>query len=113
MGLDLSKQSHISDIEQIESSALRDLDAAGGPDELEQWRIADLGRRGRLTPVLRSLGGLAPEERGSVGAAANRAKAALEQHLADRERSARKSQIDASLAEQAIDVTLPGWPSPT
>ena len=113
VGPDLSQQSHISDIEQIESSALRELDAAGGPDQLEQWRIAYLGRRGRLTQVLRSLGGLAPEERGRVGAAANRAKAALEQHLAERERSARKSQIDASLAEQAIDVTLPGWPSPT
>ena len=108
----MSQQSHISDIEQIESSALRELDAAGGLDELEQWRIAYLGRRGRLTQVLRRLGGLAPEERGRVGAAANRAKAALEQQLAERERSARKSQIDASLAEGAIDVTLPGWPSP-
>ena len=82
-----------------------------GPEALEEWRVAYLGRRGRLTQVLRSLGGLAPEERGAVGAAANGVKATLERLLGERQRSARKSQMDAALAEDAIDVTLPGWPS--
>ena len=109
----MSQQSNISDIEGIESSALRELEAASESGELDRWRIAYLGRRGRLTQILRSLGGLPPEERGSVGAAANRTKATLEERLAERVRAAAKSQMDAKLAEGAIDVTLPGWPTPT
>ena len=109
----MTQQSQITEVEQIESSALEELDYVSGPDALEEWRVAYLGRRGRLTQVLRSLGGLAPEERGAVGAAANVVKATLERLLAERRRSARKSQMDAALAEDAIDVTLPGWPAPT
>ncbi len=109
----MTQQSQITEVEQIESSALQELDYVSGPDALEEWRVAYLGRRGRLTQVLRSLGGLAPEERGAVGAAANVVKATLERLLAERRRSARKSQMDAALAEDAIDVTLPGWPAPT
>ena len=109
----MTQRTQISDVEQIEASALRELDSVSSPEALEEWRVAYLGRRGRLTQVLRSLGGLASEERGAVGAAANGAKAKLEQLLDERQRSARKSQMDATLAEDAIDVTLPGWPAPT
>ena len=62
---------------QIESQALSELDAVANDDALERWRVAYLGRRGRLTLVLRGLADLPIEERRSVGAKANRLKQQL------------------------------------
>ena len=97
-------------VDEVQAKAQRELRSAATPDALEQWRIAYLGRSGELTRVLRTLGSLAPETRRDVGAAANKAKAALEQGLA-----ARRGEIEdaaASAAEEGIDVTLPGRPAP-
>ena len=97
-------------LEELQSKALRELEAASGSDALELWRVAYLGRRGELTQVLRGLGALAPEERRSLGAVANRVKAALEEGLAVAEEAVKEADLKTITETGRIDVTLQGRP---
>jgi phenylalanyl-tRNA synthetase alpha chain len=72
--------------------------------ELEDARIAYLGRRSRLTEALRSARDLSVEERAGL----NRTKAALEEAVAGARDELRRRELDRSLAEEQVDVTLPG-----
>ena len=97
---------------QIESQALSELDAVADDGALERWRVAYLGRRGRLTSVLRRLAGLPLSERKSVGARANRLKRKLEEALQEKETRIAQSSTEALIADR-LDVTLPGLPLPS
>jgi phenylalanyl-tRNA synthetase alpha chain len=99
-------------VDEIRTSALAELEAISDLEALEQWRVGYLGRRGRLTQVLRSLGAASPEERRAIGAAANEVKALLESGLARREEQIKMTDMASQLERDAIDVTLPGWPVP-
>ena len=79
--------------------------------ELEELRVRYLGRKSELTSTLRSIGELPPEQRGPVGKAANEVRVALEALLERAHRGARGGASSSSrLAEDRIDVTLPGDP---
>jgi phenylalanyl-tRNA synthetase alpha chain len=104
----MSEETAVERVEALERKALEELDHAGSAEGLEDWRVAYLGRRGQLTQILRGLGSLTPEERRSTGAAANRAKTALEDGLQRRLESLRRPEADG--AADTIDVTLPGRP---
>ena len=80
------------------------------PTELEEARIAYLGRKAELPNLLRGVAQLAPEERGPVGRAANEARKAIEAALDARREALARDELDARLAADAIDVTLPGTP---
>ncbi len=100
-------------VEGVRDEALAALASLDSPESLETWRVAFLGRRGRLTEQLRAVGSLPPEERRAAGEAANRAKALLESALAERERALSEATDGSDAdADDAIDVTLPGWPAP-
>ena len=78
--------------------------------DLEHVRVTHLGRKAELPNLLRGVARLAPEERGPVGRAANEARKALEAALAERAEALERSELDARLAADRIDVTLPGSP---
>jgi phenylalanyl-tRNA synthetase alpha chain len=84
------------------------LDAAASDEDLERVRIAFLGRKGRLTEVMRGLGALAPAERPAVGERANVVKRKAEERIEaiKAERAAERRRH--ALAHERIDVTLPG-----
>jgi phenylalanyl-tRNA synthetase alpha chain len=84
--------------------------AAASAQELEELRVRYLGRKAELTRTLRSIGELAPEQRGPVGKAANEVKQALEELLARRTSELDAAELDQRLAVDRIDVTLPGDP---
>ncbi|MEI7445431.1 MAG: phenylalanine--tRNA ligase subunit alpha [Burkholderiales bacterium] len=67
-----------------------------------------LGKDGLLTARMKSLGALAPAERGPVGKRLNEVKQAIEALVAARQQALEQAALDARLAEEAIDVTLPG-----
>ena len=95
----------IEDLRRLEEEALAAIAAATDPGGLEQVRVRYLGRReGRISAVLRRLGQLSPEERPAVGAAANRAKAAVAGALRDR-----LAELEAAPAADpgGVDLTLP------
>ena len=111
-GVHMSQTAPTARIEEIESNALDALAAASDLASLDDWRVSYLGRRGALTQVLRGLGSLPAEERPAVGAAANALRQKLQDGMSEREDALRRAEAEAAALQDAIDVTLPGWPAP-
>ncbi|HXE46431.1 MAG TPA: phenylalanine--tRNA ligase subunit alpha [Conexibacter sp.] len=102
----------IERIEQLRHEGEAAIAAAATTDALEQARIQFLGRRAELPQLLRGVAQLPPEQRGAVGKAANVARVALEELIEARGAQLAGAELDARLAADRIDVTLPGAPSP-
>jgi phenylalanyl-tRNA synthetase alpha chain len=97
-------------IEEIHDEGLAAIDAAGSTDELEELRVRLLGRKAELPNLLRGVGELPPEQRGQVGKRANEVRKALEARLGAAVDRLDASELDARLAADRVDVTLPGDP---
>jgi len=98
----------MQDVNGIVERALAEFRAAADPASLENAKARYLGKSGELTALLRTLGALAPEERKGAGARINEAKARVEQALEVRRGELSGARLRARLAEEALDVTLPG-----
>ena len=106
----LASHPQLRELKAVLRQARQELEQAGDIQSLESWRVSYLGRHGRLTLLLRTLGSLPLEERRLIGAEANRAKGVLEEHLADRQLALKEAESARLLAADHIDVTLPGRP---
>ena len=95
-------------LEQIKINALAALDAAETPAALEELRVKLLGKKGELTAVLKMMGKLSPEERPVMGQLANAVRAEIENKLEERKAAIHAAVLEAKLAAEAIDVTIPG-----
>ncbi len=95
-------------LEQIKLNALAALDGAGTPAALEELRVKLLGKKGELTAVLKQIGKLSPEERPVMGQLANSVRAEIEAKLEARKAAIHAAVLEAKLAAEAIDVTIPG-----
>ena len=98
------------DLQQLRAEAEAAIAAAGSSAELEELRVRYLGRKSELTQALRSIGELPPEQRGPVGKEANEVRRALEGLLERRTAELEAAELDSRLAEDRLDVTLPGDP---
>jgi phenylalanyl-tRNA synthetase alpha chain len=98
-------------VTQIQEEAATAIGAASGTAELEELRVRYLGRKAELTSILRGISELPREERGRVGAAANQARQALEELIERRSAEFDATELEARLAQDRIDVTLPGAPA--
>jgi phenylalanyl-tRNA synthetase alpha chain len=96
------------DIEQLSKQALTEIAAAGSSDAIEALRVALLGKNGSVTAQLKQLGALPPEQRKAAGEAINKARDALAAALTERKVALDDAALDARLAGETIDVTLPG-----
>src|SRR5437764_151775 len=97
-------------LQQLREEAESAVRAARSSAELEDLRVRFLGRRSELTGVLRSIGELPADERGQAGQAATSVRQAVESLLEQRARDLESTELDARLASDRIDVTLPGDP---
>lgn len=86
------------------------LEKADNMETLNEIRVKFLGKKGELTKVLRGMGSLSAEERPRVGQLANKVRAELEEYLAHRTTEVKNKELENRLAEERIDVTLPGTP---
>ena len=82
--------------------------ATNDPDALEQVKARYLGKSGQITELMKGLGKLPPEEKKTAGAVINRAKGEIEAALNARREAIKLAALEARLAEEALDVTLPG-----
>ncbi|MGN7725862.1 phenylalanine--tRNA ligase subunit alpha [Luteimonas sp. 22616] len=98
----------MSDIDQLSSKAIADIAAADTPDALEALRVALLGKSGSITAQLKSLGALPGDQRKAAGEAINRARDAIGAALSARKAALDEAALDARLATETIDITLPG-----
>ena len=97
----------VNELQALERDALDAVAGASDPAALERARVAFLGRKeGRVSRILRKLGGLDAQERPAVGAEANRVKRVLRDALEDRERSLAHDRAGAGVGVH--DLSLPG-----
>jgi phenylalanyl-tRNA synthetase alpha chain len=100
----------LEQLHKLEETALDELQGLRSMEALEGWRLAHLGRKGSLTHILRSVGQLPAEQRPAAGREANRVKLALEQAYGEQAEALKREDMLRQLAEEQIDVTLPGRP---
>jgi len=98
----------MTSLSDLLSKAASEIDAAGDLAALDAVRVAYLGKKGEITAQLKTLGQLPPEERSAAGQAINQAKQEVQQRLNVRREALEAAALEARLAADAVDVTLPG-----
>ncbi|MEZ5541014.1 MAG: phenylalanine--tRNA ligase subunit alpha [Pseudomonadota bacterium] len=95
-------------MDELEQQALQDIAAAADAGVLEDVRVRYLGKKGLLTEQLKQLGQLPATERPAAGQEINRVKQRVQGELDARRAALQAAALDAQLAGERIDVTLPG-----
>src|SRR5687768_6469237 len=97
----------MTDIATLETEISAAVAAAGDETALEAVRVSALGKSGSVTALLKTLGGMSPDERKAQGPAINGLKDRVNAALNARKESFKGAALDARLATETIDVTLP------
>lgn len=92
----------------LETQALALVEASDTLEQLEQLRVRFLGKKGELSAILGGMGKLSAAERPVIGAKANAVKEHIEQHLQTRRLDLEAAVIEHQLAQERVDVTMPG-----
>jgi phenylalanyl-tRNA synthetase alpha chain len=102
-----------SELENLERSLMQAI--AGAPDEaaLEEVRIAALGKKGRITELLRSLGGLSHDELQLRSPALNGLRVRVSVAIKARAYQLERIAMERRLTDERLDITLPVRPEPT
>ncbi len=100
-------------LDRLRAELLAAVDDAADLAALEEARVAALGKKGRLTGLMRQLGGLDPEARREAGAALNAVKDAVAVALDARRDALARAALADRLERERVDVTLPPRPRPT
>ncbi len=98
----------VNNLDQLLKDAAAAFAAATDINALEQVKAKFLGKSGSVTELLKGLAKLDPEARKEAGALINRCKKGVEDFLEARREALRTAQLEAQLAAEALDVTLPG-----
>jgi len=101
----------MEDLARVQSELIEQVAAAGDLAALESVRVAALGRKGRITGLMKTLGGLEPEARKAAGQALNAAKEAVAEAIEARKLDLQDADLDQRLAAERVDVTLPARPA--
>jgi len=96
------------ELSELVEAATSEIDAANDLAALDAVRVSYLGKKGQLTARLKSLSQLPPDERPAAGEAINRAKQELQACINVRRESLEAAALQAKLAADSVDVTLPG-----
>jgi phenylalanyl-tRNA synthetase alpha chain len=97
-------------LEQLRDELLASVATAADLGTLDAVRVSALGRKGLITERLKSLGGLDPDARREQGQALNQLKTAVTEAIEARKAVLEETSLEAHLAEESIDVTLPARP---
>jgi phenylalanyl-tRNA synthetase alpha chain len=103
----------LDDITTLENEALKAIEMAECLDALEAVRVDFLGKKGKLTDILRGVSSLSPAEKPKVGQAVNQVKRVIMAHLDEKNEHLKTLALAEKLKRERIDVTLPGRASNT
>lgn len=101
----------MQDVDALRDALLAQVEAAD-LDGLERLRVAELGKKGRITALMKDLAGLDPQARRERGALLNKLKEQVATALEGRRSALADAALDSRLAGESIDVTLPVRPQP-
>jgi len=99
-------------LEEIKKKALESIESSESLDTLNDVRVNILGKKGELTAVLKSMKDVAPEDRPKVGQMVNEVRVEIESALENAKKKLEQAALEARLAEEEIDVTLPAKKQP-
>ncbi|MDB5669573.1 MAG: pheS, partial [Alphaproteobacteria bacterium] len=102
----------MSDIDQIQADLLARIAAAGDLAALEQERVAALGKQGAITALLKTLGGMTPEQRQAEGPRIHGLREQVTKAITGRKDALEAAELERRLATETIDVTLPAATGP-
>ncbi|MEB6547893.1 phenylalanine--tRNA ligase subunit alpha [Heyndrickxia sporothermodurans] len=97
-------------LKDLQGEALAKIEQAEDLKSLNDVRVAYLGKKGPITEVLRGMGQLSAEERPKMGALANEVREVISKQIELKSEALEKAAVEKQLAEETIDVTLPGRP---
>ena len=100
----------VDDLKLIAEQANEQLAAAKTLEDLEKVRVATMGKKGSLAHVLRSMGSVDPAERPHIGKKAYEVRAQVEASLESFKKELQSAELQARIAADTVDVTLPGTP---
>lgn len=98
-------------MENLEALTQQALDAVAASSDmaaLDQVRVQYLGKKGEISALMKNLGNVAPEDRPKVGAVINEARGKVQDALNSRKTALETEALNAKLASETVDVTLPG-----
>jgi len=95
-----------NNFEQLEQDLLEAIAAAGDLGALEDVRVAALGKKGRISELMKGLGALAPDERKASGQAVNGLKTRVGEALTQRKEALREAELAVRLGSEQADITL-------
>ncbi len=99
-------------LKKIMDTAIEQIDATEQLDKLNDIKVVFLGKKGELTSLLKSMKDLAPEDRPKAGQMVNEARTKIEGMLEAKKKEFEKAVLEEKLANEKIDVTLPGTKLP-
>lgn len=99
-----------TELDELQRRAATELDDIHDSSALSEWYARYLGRKGEVSQSMRQLGKLSAEERPAYGQAVNALKEQLATLFERRQEDVRRNELDARLAAESVDVTLPGRP---
>ncbi|MCG8511614.1 MAG: phenylalanine--tRNA ligase subunit alpha, partial [Rhodospirillales bacterium] len=102
----------MEDLDALRSELIGATQSAADLNALEEVRISALGKKGRVTQMMKGLGAMDPEARKAAGAALNKLKNEVAKAIEVRKSTLGDAAIDARLMEERVDVTLPIRPEP-
>ena len=94
----------------LRTELLEAVHSAQDPATLEAVRISALGKKGRITHLMKALADMGPEERRRFGQAINAVKSEIADLLETRKADLAKAALDVKLSQEQVDVTLPARP---
>ncbi len=97
----------MNEIDNLGASLLADIAGAQDETALEQVRIAALGKAGSISALLKTLGAMTPDERKEKGPLINGLRDKVQGALSTRKEALGEAALDARLASETVDITLP------
>ena len=97
----------MSQYQTLETSIMADIAAASDEQAIEAVRVGAIGKKGSVSELLKTLGRMTPDERKEMGPRINGLRDRVAEALASRRQELRDAAIDARLARETVDVTLP------
>jgi phenylalanyl-tRNA synthetase alpha chain len=102
----------MQDLDALQGSIETRIAGAADLRALDDVRVAALGKKGEVSLLMRELGAMGPEERKTAGPRLNALRDAVEAAIAARKSALEAAELDARLATERVDVTLPPPPRP-
>ena len=97
----------MTDLDQMQRDLLAAIDVAAGVDALDAVRVHALGRQGEVTQLLKTLGGMTPDQRQTEGPRIHGLREAVTQAIATKRGALEQAALDDRLASETLDLTLP------